>query len=61
MSVCVSVLLGNKDDFNVEVWSPDYNSENVWLVYEDALTDDRIDLSHAQLRELSDVIDALLS
>lgn len=61
MSICLTTLYGTPTDLMVEVWAPDYDKRNFWLVYEDSGLEDRIDLSREQLTELLSQIEELLS
>jgi hypothetical protein len=61
MSVELATL--KDDDWpTVELWAPDYDGDQVWLVYADDVGHpDRIDLTRPQLVQLSAAIDRLLS
>jgi len=60
MSIHIATL-HEVNEWSVELWSSDYNSDHFWLVYEhpEKALDDRIDLSKNQLKELLNVVQQL--
>ena len=59
MSVCLHTLK-DANEYDIEVWAPDYDKEFIWLTQDiDVNGDDwvRINFTIAQLKELRAVID----